>query len=472
MLGRSLAHLPEPVRHALRVARLRPFDTSTAAGRSDERYRRIVLSMFASVVGRGITTAASLVSIPVAIGYLGKERYGLWATINALTPWLALADLGIVAAIVNPLAEANGRDDQGAARRHLATALALLTGAAAVLSTLAVVGYFHLPWQHILDGAGALPARSVRASATVAFLLAATALPLGVVPQVFAAYQKSYVSTAIVTAGALLSLGALLLCVAAQAPLHVFIAAANGGAVVASAAGLAYLYGRSMPWLRPGRVDVSSQSRRRILASSVPLYLFQVGALLVNQSQAFILARRVGLSTVAEFDLLFKVYALATGLVTMSTAGFAPSFRDAHERGETAWMRRSFWHLVKVRLAAAAVGCLALALGGNAVFRLWLRRTDFHYDPGVWIALAALILVALWSSSFLELMTVLDRIWPQVGLVLAQGAVTVLLTWTLSPRFGVLGALIAMTLPAFALTGLVLPWGTRRYLREPKAPPR
>lgn len=466
MVKSPLARLPEPVRNALRVARLRSFDTSTAAGRSDERYRRIVLSVLASVVGRGLNTVAALVSIPIVIAYLGKERYGLWATITALTPWVALADLGIVGALVNPLAQANGRDDHDQARRHLATALATLAAAALGVAVLFVAALPFLPWQALLGAAGSVPEDTVRSAAAVAFLLALAALPLGAVSQAFVAYQKAYLATAIATGGALLSLTLLLAGVASSASLPVLIAAANLGALLAAAIGLGYLLLRSMPWLRPHRSDIAVSSLRRILASSVPLYLFQIGSLLVNQSQQLIIARRVGLATVAEYDLVFKVYVLVAGLITLSTSAFAPSFREAYERGEAAWMRRGFWHLVRIRLAAAIAAAVAMVFAGNAVFRVWLRRADFQYDARVWVAVAVLVVAAIWTSSFLELMTVLDRIWAQVGLVLVQGGLTVVLTWTLTPSLGVFGALLAITIPAVALTGWILPWTARGLLRH------
>ena len=472
-MKRLLRYSPIPLREVLRVARLTPFDTATVEGRSLERYRRIVLSIGTSIGGRLLTTLMSLAIVPISIAYLGKEQYGLWAAINALVPWVALFDLGLVAALVNPIAEAHGRDDRASARAYFSTAFVVLLAVAAVLALsgaailprVSALGLFPVPSGVTYDAA--------RSSLAIAFAIVVASLPLNALPQLYAGYQRAYVSTAYATVAALVSLCLFLAAVHHGAPLPAIVGAVNSAPVIAGVMALAYLWVRDMPWLRPGHGDVSFRALRRLLATSVPLYLFQIGSLLVNQSQQIVLARRTGLATVAEYDLLLRIFVLTTALITVTTASFAPTFREAFERGETAWLRRSFWHLVRLRMLVAGAACILLLPFGNVALRTWLRRSDFQYGLPVWLTLCALILISAWASSFGELLTVLDRIWAQVGVALVQGALTATLTWVLGGRFGIQGALLAITVPAAALAGWLMPWMARDLLAgSPAAPPR
>ncbi len=52
--------------------------------RGVERIQRAGLTGMSSVMAQGITIAAGFISVPLTIGYLGEERYGIWLTINAL----------------------------------------------------------------------------------------------------------------------------------------------------------------------------------------------------------------------------------------------------------------------------------------------------------------------------------------------------------------------------------------------------
>jgi O-antigen/teichoic acid export membrane protein len=120
-------------------------------------------------------------------------------------------------------------------------------------------------------------------------------------------------------------------------------------------------------------------------------------------------------------------------------------------------MRRTFWRLVAIRLGLATLLCAGFLLLGNPLLRIWLGRADFRFDLWVWLTLCALVMASSWVSAFLELMIILDRIWPLVRVVFLQGLLTVGLTWILAPRGGVLGAIISIALPAVVVSGLLLP---------------
>ncbi len=462
--------LPEPAqilaraRSLLRVARVEPFDEATAEGRSQERYRRIVLSTGASLAGTAVTTLVGLAIVPLLVSRMGKDFYGLWATVFSLTPWIALLDMGMVGGLVVAIAEANGRDDrEGAAAGFSSAFFSLaLAGVLASVALAAVVAF--APWESVVHLPAGLSRSSVTAGVALVGVVAALSLPLGLVNQAWTGYQKAFVATAFTAGGSLLSLALLVAAVRlGGSPFAVFAAGSLAG-FVAGLASLAFL-SRAMPWMRPSPRRVSRPAFRRLLGTATPLYLFQIGSLLVNQSQRPLLSASAGLGVTAEYDLLARIYVLAITLITVSSASFAPTFRESLERGDGEWMRKTFWRLVRLRMAAAAALCLGIVLGGNAVLRLWLGRQDFQFALPVWLTLAALILAAVWASPFFELLTILDRIWPQVAVVLVQGPLTVGLTWYLGSRYGVLGALLALVTPTVVVSGWVIPalaWNTVR----------
>jgi O-antigen/teichoic acid export membrane protein len=463
----------EQLRNVIRVARFTPFDTSSEEGRSLERYRRIVLSTGASIAGTGVSTLVGLVLVPLLLGYLGRDVYGLWATLLTLVPWVSLLDLGFVAGLVVAISEANGRDDRRGAQAYFSTAFLALTAVSLLSTVVVVAGLAAAPWDSLLPVPPGLTRGSVAAVAAVVAAFTLASLPLALVPQVLAGYQASYVSTAFSALGSLLSLALVYSVTRLHGSLLAIVAASSTAGLLATLGSLAYLLRRS-PWMRPERALVSRAALRRLFATAFPLYLFQLGSLLVNQTQRPILAARAGLSVVTDYDLLLRVYGFAITLITVSSASVAPSLREAYERGEVGWMRRAFWHLVRVRLSAAAAFCVLLLLAGNLLLRLWLRRPDFQYGIGTWLVLCVLLLASIWASSFLELMTILDRIWPQVAVVLAQGAATVLLTWWLCRRLGVQGGLLAITVPALAFSAWMLPvisWRLVRHRESGARPP-
>src|SRR5687768_8312192 len=88
---------------------LRAHDRTTAEGRARERQRRAMLASGAAAVAKVVRVLTIFASVPLAIGYLGAERYGLWLTISSVAAFLTFADLGLGNGLLNAVSEAEGR---------------------------------------------------------------------------------------------------------------------------------------------------------------------------------------------------------------------------------------------------------------------------------------------------------------------------------------------------------------------------
>ena len=53
-----------------------------ARRRSRDRYRRAGLTGGAGLVAKAIGVLASFILVPLTLGYLGAEQYGLWMTLQ------------------------------------------------------------------------------------------------------------------------------------------------------------------------------------------------------------------------------------------------------------------------------------------------------------------------------------------------------------------------------------------------------
>ncbi|HET8643950.1 MAG TPA: hypothetical protein VFO85_00595, partial [Vicinamibacteria bacterium] len=192
------------VRGVAATLRLRAFDTSTDAGRSRERYRRVALTFLATVAGRGAAAVVALVSVPVMLRYLGAERYGLWAALSSAWAALLFADLGIGNGLLSVLAEDEGRDDRQAAQKHVSSAFFALLAVAVVLAAGFALVHGQVSWARLL-GARSETAAAEAGPSVAAFVACFLAtLPLGVVTRVRLARQEGFSNSAWSAAGSFL----------------------------------------------------------------------------------------------------------------------------------------------------------------------------------------------------------------------------------------------------------------------------
>jgi O-antigen/teichoic acid export membrane protein len=227
-----------------------------------------------------------------------------------------------------------------------------------------------------------------------------------------------------------------------------------------------YITLKEMPWIAPHLQYASWQSLRRISRTSIPLFLYQVGSLMVNETQMITLAHVTNLRVVSEYSIIGRLSGALTSLIWLGTAAFIPAFREAHERGDVGWIKAGLRRMLLMRLSIAVAIALALIVGGNGLLRVWLHRGDFNFPLSVWIVQGVVLVCATWVVAFSDFLIIMDRIWIQVALVIINGSVTIALTVILAPRLNLLGAYIAIGFVTVFFWTWLLPLLTKRFFAE------
>ncbi len=87
-------------------------------------HTNIIFSALLKAVGLG----CSFVIVPLTLGYLNNEVYGIWMTLTSILYWFSFFDIGLGNGMRNYLTEAISRKDFVKARGYLSTTLLLVTG--------------------------------------------------------------------------------------------------------------------------------------------------------------------------------------------------------------------------------------------------------------------------------------------------------------------------------------------------------
>jgi O-antigen/teichoic acid export membrane protein len=446
------------------ILRLRPFDASTPENRSKERYRRAALTTIATMVARALGVFTGLAYIRLSLSYLGKERYGLWMAVASLVAWANLADLGLARGMQNHLSQANGQDDREAASRYVSVGFITLAALALGLAILFLPVLFMVPWTELLKVQNpelALETRQVVAAVLGCFLLG---FPLSVVPTIYLAYQRGYIAAVFDIAGSLLSLVALFAVTRLEVSLPWLILITSGTGVAMMMVNFGYAL-REMPWLRPRLRLVSRTTLRALAGTSAALFTFQIGALLINETQSIIIARRLGLERVTDWSVFMRVYLLPHIFIQMIASPLIPAFREAHVRGEREWLRRAFMRVTGLKLAVVLIAASLFVVCGNWVATL-ISGQPMNFTRDVWVACALLLLVAVWNGAFIDLMIAVDRLKMLVVTVLLNGLVTPVLTYFFAGALGILGVVLATMIFSVAVNVWLLPVACRDLLRR------
>ena len=68
-------------------------------------------NMIGSIFIKGISILIQLILVPLTLGYLSQELYGIWLTISSIMLWLNFFDVGLTLGLKNKLSEALARNE-------------------------------------------------------------------------------------------------------------------------------------------------------------------------------------------------------------------------------------------------------------------------------------------------------------------------------------------------------------------------
>jgi len=373
-------------------------------------------------------------SVPLCLGFLGREKYGAWMTLGSLTYIVAFGDFGLGNGLLNALSAANGRDDRESARVAISNGLAmlLLIGALVLGASLAFGTW--VDWRAVLAVTG-VERQEFDAAALVLLSCVALGIPIGVAQRVRVAYQRGYVQSAWSILGHCSSLAALWIAVRWHAPLLGFVLATTGTSVCAQAANAAVLAWKH-PELRPKLRDLQPGHMRALAQTGAGFFVLQICSVLMFNFDNIVIARSLGVGAVANYSVAARVAALIPVGVGLILTPLWPAYGEAAARGDWDWVRGTLRRsLTVVTVSMVPAVCVMVALGPSAV-ELW-TSARVHVDRALVIALSAQVAVTSLAIPLSVGMNGLNALRVQVLLAIPQTLAAVALkVWSVG-RFGV-----------------------------------
>lgn len=363
------------------LLRLKPFDTSTEEGRSQERYRRAALTTLASVAARAVTVCTSLLTVRLTIHYLGTERYGLWMTVTSVVSLLTFADLGIGNGLLNALADAHGRDDMKAAHRYVSSAFFVLLGIATLLLAIFGCVYSFIPWARLFNVASPLAVREAGPAVFVFLACFLVNMPLDVVQRVQTGRQKGFATSIWTIVGSLAGLGCLILVMNRQGGLPWLILAILGGQILGVLGNWAQEFGVAHPELFPSPGYWDLASARMILGTGIMFFLLQVCGALSVPLDNIIITQVLGPEAVTQYAVPIRPFILLTSVASMFVMPLWPAYGEALARGDSKWVKSTFRHSISYSVLVFGPVCLGLAVFGKFIIRVWVGPAVHPTSP-------------------------------------------------------------------------------------------
>lgn len=448
-------------RQAASLVRLKPFEGTTPEERSNERYRRIALTMLASIGVRGISTLTALITVPLTVNYLGNERYGLWVTISSVIVALGFADLGIGNGLLNAISDANGRDDRESARGYVSSAWFMLSGLAVLAALAFLVLYPILPWARIFNLTS--PEVIAEAGPATAVFVACFLfnLPLNLVQRVQMGYQEGLTNSLWLAFGNILGLVALLLAIQARAGLSWLVLAMAGAPVFATLLNNVAMFGMRRRWLLPRLSSITQGTARKIVRVGFLFFVLQVAVAAAYSSDNIVVAQILGPGGVTQYSVPLRLFQIAPQVLSMLLYPLWPAYGEAIARGDVAWVRKTLKRSILIGLAINVPPSLFLVVFGVQTVHLWIGSNAITppflllLGFGIWTIINSFsgpIAMLLNGATIIRFQVICSSIMAVMNLTLS-----IILTLLIGLPGPIWASIIAVTICILIPSGLFIP---------------
>lgn len=352
------------------------------------KHSRVARNAAASYFAFVSTAACGLLSIPVAVAYLGKEQIGLWAVVNSILSYLIWMDLGIGSATGRKMADAISARDQEEIDKWWTATRAALVLQGIILGILGLAGIpLFLGLFNIGDPMRGQAVELIAGSV----LLTALSMPLRGVPGLLTAQQRFHWIP--LSQGFIPWLQLLVF----------FLLLRNGWGIrsylfsMAAVQVFTWLYfiilvrtGEQVPrWNRQG---LEKSRFKSLFGFSLNISFLAIVEAILTSLPALLLSRFAGLSAVPLYTFTGKAAVLVTSLVRRTYHAFYPQMLRLHVDGKKEAFRRKHDIIGRLMLAIGLASASAVLLLNRTIVEL-LAGADF-YAGGMataWMALGIIV---------------------------------------------------------------------------------
>ena len=288
------------------------------------RLKKFTQGLLSSYAFLGANVLYTLASIPLALKYLSKAEFGLWALTLQIAGYVSLVDLGMGSSIARILID--HKDDRSNGRYGGAIKSGFLVGLAQALIVLVAglsVVWFMAGWLRVPDSLSRQFLWLMIGQAVLTALTFVTRM----LSQLLYAWQRLDVTN--YSGIAQFAVGFIVLWLCFRLGFGIYSLLLGTAASWICGVCLTFLACTKLGfWPRAGEWGRASKEQfRELFNYGAELFLITIGVQIITSSQTILVSRELGMEAAAVWAVMTKMYTLVTQVVWKIVANAMPALR-------------------------------------------------------------------------------------------------------------------------------------------------
>ena len=418
------------------------------------RNKRIIKTAWSGLAARILNMGISLLMVPLALHYLGKEQYGLWVAVSSMISMLSFMDGGAGNAVVNMISHASA-DNKQDIPKIVSTAFFSLMGLALIGCLIFFGIHPYVSWGKVLGITESVTISDLNNTVLIVGIFFFVNIFLTLVGKIQRGMQEGNLDNFWSGVASLLSLMLVYWCIQEDQGFIVFTIAILAGPMLAYlASNIHYLF-ISRNELRPRFVNIESSIAKNIFKVGGMFFVLQIAVVIQGQANNVIIANMLGAAEVSTYSICMKLFLIPPAMLGLVLTPLWPAYREAFASGDMLWIKRIFFQSMRWSLLISIPSAFILVLFGEKIIDLWVGHettpsVELLVGCGLWLVLSTL------GNAVAVFLNGLQLVKAQLIVTISTAIVNISLTIFLIPKIGTAGAVFGSVFAFFICT--ILPF--------------
>lgn len=320
----------------------------------------------------------SFVLVPLTIGYVSSQLYGVWLAVASVLSWIGLFDVGFGNGLRNKLTENLALGNMEKCQQYVSTTYFCLSVIFIPLAVICTVCCGLVDWSGLLNVSPTLNSDILQ---TVQIVVAFSCFTFiaKTLSTILLALQYNALSSLMDTLGQVLVLAVvgLLTLFTKGTLLYLALTLTICPLLVYVVASL-YLFHGKYRFLCPKISFVRKSLIKDILNLGVKFFIIQIACLVLYGTMNVIISHVSSPEYVTEYNVVYKYLSIPLMVFTIILTPFWSAYTDAYTLKDYDWMRNLYGKLLKM-YGICMLGLLILTVLYPIAFHLWLGdKVDIH----------------------------------------------------------------------------------------------
>jgi len=343
--------------------------------RGHKRSVKAKKNIVASFLIKGISVLIGFYLVPLTVGYVQKEQYGIWLTLSSVVGWFAFFDIGLGHGLRNKLSEAMAKEEWEKAKIYVSSTYAILGAifAGILLIFFVVEPWFN--WQKILNSqlVGAYDLRLV-VIATFSFFCLNFILRL--IDTILYAYQKpAYKGFFSLLSNILTLIIIVILTKTTNGSLFYLSLALGISPMIVLTLASVYMFSKEFKPIAPSLKYVKKKYFNDLIGLGARFFVVNISVIIIFATDNMIITQLLGPAEVPAYALAHKYFGLITVGFSFILVPMWSAYTEAYVKNDINWVLSVIKKLKKTWLLLVGVGILMFAIS-PIFFKLWIPEIE------------------------------------------------------------------------------------------------